>query len=214
MKKSLLTSIVMLAACAGIGQAEIIVSSTNINQPQGDTLLFAMPVDVATFQDIQNYPDANPGARLGKFQPEYIVTAQDFTRGDTNKGTATLPANAKVIGLGLDGYDVATDPCSRGTYLEVTAWCYNIPREKVEFERGYFGDGTDLFDGYNSRPPRGDLFTDTITYRGYDNYPATSATLMPMPTRCIPAQSSISPSMCLTRMAASSPSGTRARTST
>jgi len=171
MKKSLLTSIVMLAACAGIGQAEIIVSSTNINQPQGDTLLFAMPVDVATFQDIQNYPDANPGARLGKFQPEYIVTAQDFTRGDTNKGTATLPANAKVIGLGLDGYDVATDPCSRGTYLEVTAWCYNIPREKVEFERGYFGDGTDLFDGYNSRPPRGDLFTDTITYRGYDNYP-------------------------------------------
>ena len=101
-----------------------------------------------------------------KFQPEYIVTAQDFTRGDTSKGTATLPANAKVIGLGLDGYDVASDMTSHGIYLEVTAWCYNIPREKTSFEPGFFGDGTDLFDGWRTRPPRGQLLIDTINYRG------------------------------------------------
>ena len=171
MKKTLLTSIVMIAACWNALNAEIVVIPTNIEQPANDTLLFALPVNVASYQDIQNYPDANPNAIVGKFQPEYIVTAQDFTRGDTNKGTATLPANAKVIGLGLDGYDVASQQTAHGVYLEVTAWCFNIPREKTSFEGGVDGDGVDLVDGYTLRPPRGDLFIDTINCRGYSNYP-------------------------------------------
>ena len=170
MKKSLLLSVAAFLAC-GFAQAEIVVTPTNIDQPENDTLLFALPVNVDIYQDIQNYPEDDPNSRLMKFQPEYIVTAQDFTRGDTNKGTATLPANAKVIGLGLDGYDVASDMTSHGIYLEVTAWCYNIPREKTSFEPGFFGDGTDLFDGWRTRPPRGQLLIDTINYRGYYNYP-------------------------------------------
>ena len=120
MKKYLL-SILALAFACGVANAGVTVTSANIAQPANDTLLFAMPVDVNVYQDIQNYPDADPSSRMMKFQPEYLVTARDFTRGDTSKGTATLPANAKVIGLGLDGYDVATDYAStKGVYLDVT----------------------------------------------------------------------------------------------
>ena len=123
MKKSLLSTIALFMACAGMANADVVITSVNVDQPANDTLLFALPVDVNVYQDIQNYPDANPGQRMMKFQPEYLVTATDFTKGDTNVGTATLPANAKVTGLALDGYDVASDPTDRGTFLEVTAWC-------------------------------------------------------------------------------------------
>ena len=165
MKKYLLSSLVMICACSGVANAGIEVTAVNVNQPANDTLLFALPVDVNVYQDIQNYPDANPGQRMMKFQPEYLVTAKDFTMGDTNVGTATLPANAKVIGLGLDGYDVASDMTSRGIFLEVTAWCRNIPSTKMSL------DYLDLFDGYSQYLPEGDLFTDTVADRGYRNHP-------------------------------------------
>ena len=183
MKKTLLTSIFMIAACWGALNAEVVVTPTNIEQPVNDTLLFALPVNIANYQDIQNYPDANPDAIVGKFQPEYIVTALDFSHGDTNKGTATLPANAKVIGLGLDGYDVASDNTVHGVYLEVTAWCFNIPREKTSFEGGVDGDGVDLVDGYRIRPPRGQLLIDTLNYLGYTGkYPGYICTFDPEAT--------------------------------
>ena len=161
MKKYLLSTLVLAFVGFAAANATITVTTANMEQPANDTLLFALPVDVNTYQDIQNYPDADPGQRLLKFQPEYLVTALDFTKGDTSKGTATLPANAKVIGLGLDGYDVATDWCSRGTYLDVTAWCRNIPREQMELD--YYDE---IVEGYNTNPPVGTLFTDVVTYDG------------------------------------------------
>lgn len=173
MKKSLLSTIALFMACAGMANAEVVITSVNVDQPANDTLLFALPVDVNVYQDIQNYPDANPGQRMMKFQPEYLVTATDFTKGDTNVGTATLPANAKVTGLALDGYDVASDPTDRGTFLEVTAWCRNIPESKKSL------DFLDLFDGYGQHYPAGDLFTDTVTYRGYRNHPGYICTFDP-----------------------------------
>lgn len=173
MKKYLLSALVMVAACFGVANASITIVTNNVAQPQGDTLLFALPVDVNVYQDIQNYPEDNPGSRMMKFQPEYLVTALDFTKGDTNKGTATLPANAKVIGLGLDGYDVASDNTSHGVYLEVTTWCRNVPAEKLRL------DSLDLFDGYRYIAPEGDLLTDTVNYRGYWNHPGYITTFDP-----------------------------------
>lgn len=156
----------MAFACIGAANAGITITTANYEQPIGDTLLFALPVDVDAYQNIQNYPDADPNWRMLKFQPEYLVTALDFTKGDTNKGTATLPANAKVIGLGLDGYDNGTDYCSKGTYLDVTAWCRNIPREQMELD--YYDE---IVEGYNTNPPVGDLFTDIVTYDGTNHTP-------------------------------------------
>jgi hypothetical protein len=176
MKKSLLSSIAMLMFTCGIADAGVSVTSMNVNQPANDTLLFAMPVDVNVYQDIQNYPDARPDNRMMKFQPEYLVTSADFSCGDTSKGTATLPNNAKVIGLALDGYDVASDPTSKGIFLEVTAWCYNVPDSKRSL------DFTDLFDGYNQVPPQGELFTDTVNCRGYMNHPGYICTFDPNAT--------------------------------
>ena len=175
MKKHLLSSLVVICACCGVANANssIEVTAVNVNQPANDTLLFALPVDVNVYQDIQNYPDADPGSRMMKFQPEYLVTAQDFTMGDTNLGTATLPANAKVIGLGLDGYDVASDMTSHGIFLEVTAWCRNVPADKLSL------DHLDLFDGYASNYPEGALFTDTVANRGYRNHPGYICTFDP-----------------------------------
>ncbi len=181
MKKSLLSVIAMLVGCWTAGHAAIEVTTTNIEQPQGDTLLFALPVNLDCYQDIQNYYQAANGnlLRFMKFQPEYIVTAQDFTKGDTDKGTATLPNNAKVIGLGLEGYDNGSWSTSHGIFHEVTAWCRNIPREQTQFIPGYAGDGTDLLDGYNLRPPKGQLYTDTVNSRGYTNRPGYICTFDP-----------------------------------
>ena len=174
MKKTLLSAFTLFMACMSVANADTIgISSVNIEQPASDTLLFALPVNVNVYQDIQNYPDADPGRRMMKFQPEYLVTATDFTKGDTNVGTACLPANAKVIGLALDGYDVASDQTPHGTFLEVTAWCRNIPASQLEMS------GIDLFDGYSTNPPMGDLFTDTVTYRGYRNHPGYICTFDP-----------------------------------
>lgn len=165
MKKSLLSLFAMCLAGFGVANAGIEVTATNVEQPANDTLLFALPVDVNVYQDIQNYPEDDPDTRFMKFQPEYLVTALDFTKGDINKGTATLPANAKVIGLGLDGYDNGSEMTNHGIFLEVTAWCRNIPRQKMEL------DFLDLFDGYRFHKPVGDLFTDTLTYKGYQGWP-------------------------------------------
>ena len=175
MKKFLLSAFVMAAACSG-ASASVTLTATNVAQPAGDTLLFALPVDVNVYQDSQNSPDDDPGSRMMKFQPEYLVTARDFTRGDVTRGTATLPANAKVIGLGLDGYDVASDNTNHGVYLEVTTWCRNVPASMLLLEN------RDLFDGYNSWPPLGDLFTDTINCRGYWNHPGYICTFDPEAT--------------------------------
>ncbi len=163
MKKSLLSVIAMVVAGFGLANATVEMTTANVQQPAGDTLLFALPVDVNVYQDIQNYyvgPTGNEG-RVLKFQPEYLVTAQDFTKGDVNVGTATLPANAKVIGLALDGYDMGSDNTSKGVYLEVTAWCRNVAD-------GTLLDGRQILNGYNTFPPVGPLFTDTVTYRGYE----------------------------------------------
>ncbi|MBR5169121.1 MAG: hypothetical protein IKW85_00970 [Muribaculaceae bacterium] len=179
MKKSVLLTFAMFLAGWGVGNAAIEVTATNIEQPTNDTLLFALPVDLNVYQDIQNFYDYPDGRQLRfmKFQPEYIVTAQDFSKGDVNMGTPTLPANAKVIGLALDGYDVESQNTPRGIYHEVTAWCRNIPRDKVVFD--YTEDGTDLTDGYRLRPPVGQLCIDTISCRGYSNRPGYINTFDP-----------------------------------
>lgn len=167
MKKSLLLTVAMLLACFGVANAQIEVNVANIDQPVADTLLFALPVNPECSQEIwttYTNPTTGQAYRPTKYQPEYLVTALDFTKGDTEKGTATLPNNAKVIGLGLDGFYQAcedNDNCGQS----VTAWCRNIPRNKLEL------DDIDLFDGYNTHLPKGDLYTDTVTYRGYNGKP-------------------------------------------
>ena len=167
MKKTLLSTFAMFLACFGVANAGIEMTAVSVEQPANDTLLFALPVDLNVYQDIQNYIVSDNGAvsRFMKFQPEYLVTAQDFTKGDTEKGTATLPNNAKVIGLGLDGYDMGSQITSKGVFLETTAWCRNIPVTTVEL------DYLDMFDGYRSHFPQGQLLTDTITYHGYQGWP-------------------------------------------
>ncbi len=167
MKKYLLSIVAFAFAGFGIANAAVSVTYANTPQPANDTLMFALPVDVNVYQDIQNYPDADPDSRMMKFQPEYLVTAKDFTKGDITKGTANLPANAKVIGLGLDGYDVATDYAStKGVYLDVTAWCRNIPADLMVME-----NFDELLEGYKTNKPKGDLFTDTVANPGERHIP-------------------------------------------
>ncbi len=166
MKKSLLLSFAMLLAC-GAAQAETEVTVANVNQPVADTLLFALPVNPECNQEIWTTvtdPESGKAYRPTMYQPEYLVTALDFTKGDTQKGTATLPDNAKVIGLALDGFFQACDDMGNCGQT-VTAWCRNVPRSKMSL------DNLDLFDGYLTVIPQGDLFTDTVTYRGYNGKP-------------------------------------------
>ena len=172
MKKSLLLTCAMLLACCGVANAEIEITTANIEQPAADTLLFQLPVTMGVSQEIwTTYTNSETGHsyRPTKFQPEYLVTALDFTHGDTSKGTATLPKNAKVIGLGLDGYLQACDDQVHGADQLVTAWCRNIPVE--ENELNYL----DLLDGYLTHTPEGQLCTDINTYHGngdgYGNEP-------------------------------------------
>lgn len=165
MKKSLLSAFAMFLVCCGAAQAAIDITAYNVEQPANDTLLFALPASTECTQEIwttYTHPTSGKSYRPTKYQPEYLVTARDFTCGDTEKGTATLPNNAKVIGLGLDGYLQACedlDNCAQS----VTAWCRNVPSDKLSL------DYLDLFDGYNTHLPQGDLFTDTVTYRGYND---------------------------------------------
>ncbi len=176
MKKILLSTFVMLMAGFGVANAYTEISVVNEPQPQGDTLLFALPVDVEHYQHIQNYPDFDPGMRMMKFQPEYVVTSTDFSNGDIEKGTPTLPAYAKVIGLALDGYDVGSDYTNKGTFLEVTAWCKNIADgEELNEYSQWFGNGYKIFWNY----PDGQLLTDTINCRGYRNHPGYISTFEP-----------------------------------
>ena len=152
----------------GTANAALNIEVKNVPQPANDTLLFALPVNADCAQEIwTSYANPFSGGemRFMKFQPEYLVTARDFTRGDVTKGTATLPANAKVIGLGLDGYDINSDRTNKGVFHEATVWCRNIPADKMEL------DYLDLFDGYRTHYPQGQLCTDTVTYRGYDVVP-------------------------------------------
>lgn len=170
MKKVLLSTFLMLVAGFGVANAYTDITAVNVPQPAGDTLLFALPIDIEHYQHIQNYPDFDPGMRMMKFQPEYVVTSTDFSNGDITKGTPTLPANAKVIGLALDGYDVATDATTRGvTYLDVVAWCKNIAdgEELNEYDE-WFGNGYRVW--WNI--PDGELLTDTVNCRGgFGNHP-------------------------------------------
>ena len=163
MKKSLLSAFVMALACFGTANAAIELTVTNVPQPANDTLLFAMPVNPECSQEIWTsyQPENGNEMRFLKFQPEYLVTAQDFTKGDVTKGTANLPANAKVIGLALDGFDIGSDVTSRGVFHDGVAWCRNVPRDKMTL------DYLDLFDGYKTHQPQGQLCTDTVTYRTY-----------------------------------------------
>ncbi len=153
----------MALACFGTANAAIELTVTNVPQPANDTLLFAMPVNPECSQEIWTsyQPENGSEMRFLKFQPEYLVTAQDFTKGDVTKGTANLPANAKVIGLALDGFDIGSDVTSRGVFHDGVAWCRNVPRDKMTL------DYLDLFDGYKTHQPQGQLCTDTVTYRTY-----------------------------------------------
>ena len=174
MKKSLLTAFLMFVAGCSIANANTEITVLNVPQPVNDTLLFALPVSVDHYQHIQNFADAEPGRRMMKFQPEYVVTSTDFQHGDINKGTPTLPAYAKVIGLALDGYDMGSDYSSRGTFLEVTAWCRNIT-DGTELNGEY---DEFLGNGYKApwNYPQGQLLTDTITFRGYRGHPGIVST--------------------------------------
>lgn len=164
MKKILLSAFVMFMAGFGMANATIHTTINNVDQPANDTLLFSLPVTIGVDQEIWTAYQYENGdwMRMMKFQPEYLVTAEDFSHGDVTVGTPTLPANAKVIGLALDGYDIGCEPTINGIYHEVTAWCRNIPRDVLEL------DGLDLLDGYPSFQPKGQLCTDTVTYRGYE----------------------------------------------
>jgi hypothetical protein len=177
MKNSLLFTLLMLVAGYGISQANTEITVVNVPQPVNDTLLFALPIDVNHYQHIQNYPDAQPSSRMMKFQPEYVVTSTDFSHGDLTKGTATLPAYAKVIGLALDGYDMGSDPTSHGMFLEVTAWCKNV-EDGTELNGDY---DEFLGNGYRApwNKPQGQLLTDTITHRGYRGHPGFISTFDP-----------------------------------
>ena len=163
MKKSLLFAFAMAFICSGVAKADIIVTATNMEQPANDTLLFALPVNPEISQEIwttYTHPETGQSYRPIKYQPEYLVTARDFTRGDTEQGTATLPNNAKVIGLALDGYLQACEDLNN-CYQVVTAWCRNIPGDQMIL------DNLDLFDGYSTIPPVGQLCTDTTFYHGH-----------------------------------------------
>ena len=179
MKKILLSAFVMFMAGFGMANATIHTTINNVEQPANDTLLFSLPVTIGVDQEIWTAYQYENGdwMRMMKFQPEYLVTAEDFSHGDVTVGTPTLPANAKVIGLALDGYDIGCEPTINGIYHEVTAWCRNIPRDVMELE------GLDLLDGYPSFEPKGQLCTDTVTYRGYSlngkNHPGVICTFDP-----------------------------------
>lgn len=167
MKKSLLTAFALALACYGTANAEITVTSELTSQFPNDTMLFAMPVNPEVSQEIwttYTHPVSGQSFRPTKYQPEYLVTAQDFTRGDTNVGTANLPKHAKVIGLYLEGY---YQNCERDEYCyqTVTAWCRNIPREDMTLRK------LDLFDGFNTVPPEGQLCVDTTRNHGPQNAP-------------------------------------------
>ena len=182
MKKYLLSTLALLMAGFGMSNATITISTTNIDQPEADTLLFALPVTIGCSQEIWTAYQHENGSwmRMMKYQPEYLVTAEDFSHGDVTKGTATLPANAKVIGLALDGFDTGCEPTMNGVYHEVTAWCRNIPRDEIEPAH------IDLMDNYKSFPPDGELLTDTVNYRGYSlngiNHPGVICTFDPAAT--------------------------------
>jgi len=159
MKKTLLLA--LLAACGvGFVNAEVRIVFTNVDQPAGDTLLYAMPVSPEHFQDIQNYPSNKPASIVAMFQPEYLVTKQDFSNGDTQLGTATLPCHGKVVGLALQGYDNGSEPGNSPLFLEATAWCRNTSETAHQHIA--------ITDGYNSYAPQGDLFTDTVHYRNFN----------------------------------------------
>ncbi len=163
MKKSLLSALTLVLAGFGTSNAAIHLTVGQIEQPANDTALFALPIDPECSQEIWTTyvnPTTGDAYRPTKYQPEYLVTQRDFTCGDTSKGTATLPNNAKVIGLGLDGYLQACEDIENGCYQVVTAWCRNIPVTKTTL------DYLDLFDGYSTHLPQGDLYTDTTTYHG------------------------------------------------
>ena len=170
MKKILLSTFLMFVAGFGVANAYTSITTANVPQPEGDTLMYALPVEIDIYQHIQNYPDFNPDMRMMKFQPEYVVTSADFSNGDITKGTPTLPANAKVIALQLDGYDVESDATTKGvTYLDVVAWCKNIAdgEELNEYDQ-WFGNGYNV---YWNRPD-GQLLTDTVNCRGgFGNHP-------------------------------------------
>ena len=162
MKKSLLLAVAMVLACSGISNAKITVYYNTVDQPKNDTLLFALPVDPNINQEIwttYTNPETGKSYRPTKYQPEYLVTAEDFSHGDPSMGTPTLPNNAKVIGLALDGFYQACED-DANCYQYVTAWCRNVPRDKMTL------DYLDLFDGYNVRKPVGQLFTDTANIHG------------------------------------------------
>jgi hypothetical protein len=186
MKKILLSAFALFMAGFGMTNATIHTTVINIDQPANDTLLFALPVTIGVDQEIWTAYQYENGTwmRMMKFQPEYLVTAEDFTHGDVTVGTPTLPANAKVIGLALDGYDIGCEPTINGIYHEVTAWCRNIPRDMMELE------GIDLMDGYPSFYPKGQLCTDTVTYRGYSlngvDHPGVICTFDPEATATDP----------------------------
>ena len=184
MKNFVLSTLLMLVAGCGVAFATTDITVFNVPQPVNDTLLFALPIDVNHFQHIQNYPDFDPSQRMMRFQPEYLVTSTDFSHGDITKGTPTLPAYAKVIGLALDGYDAGSDP-NRGTttYLEVNAWCKNIPdgsemHNYDEFE----GNGLSYGDNF----PDGQRLTDE-NCRGYHGQSGIISHFDPTATATNPA---------------------------
>ena len=52
MKKSLLSVIAMVVAGFGLANATVEMTTANVQQPAGDTLLFALPVDVNVYQGL------------------------------------------------------------------------------------------------------------------------------------------------------------------
>ena len=130
--------------------------STVTQTSEQDTLLFALPYELDDYMNIQNTVTGRKSLVM-RFQPEYLITATDFTHGDTLKGTATLPNMAKVVMLSLDGYDNGTieaDP-----FVELVGWCRNTTETEIP--------NTDSDQGYHLNKANGQLLVDTVKNRNF-----------------------------------------------
>lgn len=121
MKKFTLSFIIAAVACV-TAHASVTILATQVTEQ--DMYKFAMPVG-ETYQNILNQMQYNSKVvSIEQFQPEYLITATDFTKGDLTLGdVATLPSRAKVTGLALTGYNTA----STTTELQyvISAWVEN-----------------------------------------------------------------------------------------
>jgi len=145
---------VALSFCS-MASAQSMMSTVTQTSEQ-DTLLFALPYELDDYMNIQNTVKVLR-TMVRRFQPEYLITATDFTHGDTLKGTPTLPNMAKVVMLSLDGYDNGT--IEEDPFVELVGWCRNTTETEIP--------NTDSDQGYYLNKANGQLLVDTVKNRNF-----------------------------------------------